>query len=122
MGTERCDLLCLDLPRAEELRRARLDLDRAQELAAQARAFADPTRLVLVDALARGGELCVCDLGWISGRSQNLVSHHLKTLRAVGLAGSRRNGKIVYYSLTAAGERLYEATANTPGALAATRA
>jgi DNA-binding transcriptional ArsR family regulator len=111
MSDERCDLLCLDLPRAEELRRERLDLDQAQQLAAQARAFADATRLLLVDALARGGELCVCDLGWISGRSQNLVSHHLKTLKAAGLAAARRDGKIVYYSLTDAGERLYRAAA-----------
>src|SRR5437867_10042412 len=51
------------------------------------------------DALARGGELCVCDLAWIVGRAQNLVSHHLRTLRAEGLAESRRAGKFVFSRL-----------------------
>ena len=44
--------------------------------AERARGFGDPTRLSLAAALADADELCVCDLAWISGRSQNLVSHH----------------------------------------------
>jgi ArsR family transcriptional regulator, lead/cadmium/zinc/bismuth-responsive transcriptional repressor len=71
------------------------------------RALADPTRLVIVDALDKGGELCVCDLAWITGRAQNLVSHHLRSLKGEGLATARREGKIVFYSLTEHGVRLY---------------
>ena len=71
------------------------------------RALADPTRLVIVDALEQWGELCVCDLAWITGRAQNLVSHHLRSLKGEGLAESRREGKIVFYSLTEPGARLY---------------
>jgi ArsR family transcriptional regulator, lead/cadmium/zinc/bismuth-responsive transcriptional repressor len=103
---DRCDLLCLDLPLAERLRAARLALDTAQRVAGRARALADPTRLTLAAAVREGGELCVCDLAWISERSQNLVSHHLRTLRAEGLVRSRRDGKMVLYSLTAEGEAL----------------
>lgn len=109
MGDDRCDLLCLDLPRAEELRRRRLASEVAADAAAQARALADPTRLMLAVALREGGELCVCDLAWISERSRNLVSHHLRALRAERLARSRREGKMVMYSLTPAGEQLLEA-------------
>lgn len=105
---DRCDLLCLDLPRAEEIR-AELDAQSAAAAAGRAAAVADPTRLTLALALARGGELCVCDLAWISGRAQNLVSHHLRTLRTAGLAVSRREGKMVMYSLTPAGEELVAA-------------
>ncbi len=61
---------------------------------------------MLAAALRDGSELCVCDLAWISERPQNLVSHHLRTLRAHGLARSRRDGKMVLYSLTAEGDRL----------------
>jgi phosphohistidine phosphatase SixA len=50
--------------------------------ASRARALADPTRLSLAASLRDGGELCVCDLAWISGRPQNLVSHHLRALYA----------------------------------------
>lgn len=106
MADERCDLLCLDLPRAEDLRQRRLAIEAAEDAAARARALADPTRLMLAVALRDGGELCVCDLAWIGERSQNLVSHHLRALRAEGLARSRRDGKMVMYSLTPAGERL----------------
>ncbi len=115
MPDERCDLLCLDLPRAEELRQRRLAIEAAEGAAARARALADPTRLMLAVALRDGGELCVCDLAWISERSQNLVSHHLRALRAEGLARSRRDGKMVMYSLTSAGERLLEAALASGG-------
>jgi len=60
----------------------------------------------LAIALAAGGELCVCDLAWVSGLAQNLVSHHVRQLRAAGLAGSRRDGKLVMYRLTPTGEDL----------------
>jgi ArsR family transcriptional regulator, lead/cadmium/zinc/bismuth-responsive transcriptional repressor len=113
---DRCDLLCLDLPRAEELRRHRLPLATAEAAAARARALADPTRLTLAIALADGGELCVCDLAWISERPQNLVSHHLRALRQAGLARSRRDGKMVIYSLTPEGAALVAATAKAEAA------
>ena len=108
MADERCDLLCLDLPRAEKLRATRLAPEIVETVAARMRALADPTRLRLVDSLRRGGELCVCDLAWISGRPQNLVSHHLRALKGEGLARSRREGKVVFYSLTEEGVRLFD--------------
>ena len=106
MAVDRCDLLCLDLPLAEALRASRLDPDAAERAAARARALADPTRLMLAAALREAGELCVCDLAWISERSQNLVSHHLRALRSEALVRSRRDGKMVRYALTADGEAL----------------
>lgn len=85
-----CDLLCLDLPLAEELRRNRLTSQEA------ARA----------------------DLSWIAERAQNLVSHHLRVLRDSGLAAARREGKLVLYSLTPLGRSLVE-TALVPHAVRA---
>ncbi len=108
MAEDRCDVLCLDIPKAEELRRRRLSPAAAEAAAAGARALADPTRLSLATSLRDGGELCVCDLAWISGRPQNLVSHHLRTLKQEGLATSRRDGKIVFYSLTDVGAELLD--------------
>ncbi len=111
MADDRCDLLCLDLPLAEGIRRERLDTAEAERLAARARALGDPTRLMLAAALLDAGELCVCDLSWIAERSEGLVSHHLRALRREGLAGSRRDGKMVMYSLTETGEALLSAVA-----------
>ena len=103
MREERCDLLCIDAPRAEGIRQTLLDGETARSAAERARALSDPTRLVLASALREVGELCVCDLAWISGRAQNLVSHHLRALRSRGLVESRRDGKLVMYSLTGEG-------------------
>jgi DNA-binding transcriptional ArsR family regulator len=114
---DRCDLLCLDLPLAEGIRQTRLGTAEAELLAARARALGDPTRLMLAAALRDAGELCVCDLSWIAERSEGLVSHHLRALRREGLAASRRDGKMVMYSLTEDGELLLGAV--TAGSRAA---
>jgi DNA-binding transcriptional ArsR family regulator len=106
---ERCDLLCVDAPRAEEIRHTLLGDGEAQKAADRARALSDPTRLTLASALREGGELCVCDLSWIAERKQALVSHHLRTLRSEGLVSSRRDGKLVMYSLTDEGRSLLSA-------------
>src|SRR5215203_6196366 len=92
---DRCDLLCVDAPRAEAIRQRLPRSEKAQSAAERAQAFADPTRLTLAAALLEGEELCVCDLSWISGRKQALVSHYLRTLRSEGLVRSRRDGKLV---------------------------
>ena len=83
-----------------------LAIEEAKAAAERARALSDPTRLMLAAALREGGELCVCDLAWISGRAQNLVSHHLRLLRSHGLVSWRRDGKLVMYSLTDEGSGL----------------
>ena len=109
MADDRCDLLCLDLEKAERLRAERLDEASARLLAEPARALSDPTRLTLAAALGATDELCVCDLAWVSERAENLVSHHLRALRAAGLVSSRREGRMVMYSLTDAGRSLLTA-------------
>lgn len=106
MADDRCDLLCLDLEKAEALRAQRPSDGLAKRAAERAKALADPTRLVIASALAGTDELCVCDMAWVTDRSENLVSHHLRTLRGAGLAVSRREGKMVLYALTPAGRAL----------------
>jgi DNA-binding transcriptional ArsR family regulator len=109
MADDTCELLCLDLPTAERIRACRLSEATATEISGLAHALSDPTRLTLGFALREADELCVCDLAWIVGRSQNLVSHHVRTLRAHGLVRSRPDGKMVMYSLTEKGHRLLAA-------------
>jgi DNA-binding transcriptional ArsR family regulator len=109
---ERCDLLCLDLPRAEVLRTSRPSAREARVFAQGFRALGDPTRLTLALALREGGELCVCDLAWIAERAENLVSHHLRALRTAGLADYRRDGKMALYSLTEQGQALLDTLAS----------
>lgn len=115
MSGDICELLCVDAPRAERIREGLVNEEIALGAAERAKALSDPTRLVLAVALREAGdddgegELCVCDLSWIVGRAQNLVSHHMKILRSGGVVSSRRDGKMVMYSLTEAGENLLSA-------------
>jgi DNA-binding transcriptional ArsR family regulator len=77
---------------------------------------------MLAAALAGTSELCVCDLAWISERSQNLVSHHLRVLRSEGLVRSRRDGKMVMYELTSEGAALVASVLATTASPALERA
>ena len=106
MADDRCDLLCLDLTKAEAIRAGQLSEDRLRVLADRAKALADPTRLTVAMALAETDELCVCDVAWVTARAENLISHHLRALRGAGLVSSRRDGKMVMYALTASGRAL----------------
>ena len=47
-------------------------------------------------------------------RAENLVSHHLRLLRSEDLVESRREGKMVMYSLTERGRSLLEITLAGP--------
>jgi DNA-binding transcriptional ArsR family regulator len=106
-----CDLLCLDLPKAESARREMVSPDELEAMAVAAKALADPTRLAVALALRSTGRACVCDLSWITGRSEKLISHHARTLKTAGLARSQRDGKMVMYELTPRGRALLSAVA-----------
>jgi DNA-binding transcriptional ArsR family regulator len=104
-----CDLLCLDLPRAERVRKSLPEVAELELWAAAAKAVSDPTRLAVAIALREGESACVCDLAWITGRDEKLISHHARALKAAGLAVSERRGKMVMYELTAVGRALLDA-------------
>lgn len=61
-------------------------------------ALADVTRLRITAALV-DRELCVCDIAATVGTSESAVSHHLRSMRGLGLVRSRKQGRLVYYAL-----------------------
>ncbi len=63
------------------------------------RAFADPTRLRLLNLLQARPEVCVCDLVSVLGVPQAKVSRHLSRLREAGLVATRREGAWIHYRL-----------------------
>ena len=69
------------------------------QLAAQFKALADPTRVGIVNALAAAEEACVCNLTAAFTLSQPTISHHLRILREAGLVESSRRGTWAYYRL-----------------------
>jgi ArsR family transcriptional regulator len=76
-----------------------LSEQRAEQLAADLAAVADPVRLRLLSMLvsAEAGEACVCELVEPLGRSQPTVSHHLKILADAGLIVGEKRGRWVWY-------------------------
>ena len=60
--------------------------------------FSDPTRLKIISALSIS-DLCVNDLSSVLGINQTTVSHQLKYLKNQYIVESKRDGKIIKYSL-----------------------
>lgn len=72
----------------------------AADVAALARALADPIRVRIVETLRRhDGEVCQCDLAPLFGISQPTLSHHLRKLRDAGVIGVERRGRWAYYTV-----------------------
>jgi ArsR family transcriptional regulator len=62
-------------------------------------AFANPTRLRILERLAKAGEVSVNDLAEYLHMSQPRISWHLRMLRVGGVIRTRREGRQVYCSL-----------------------
>ena len=62
------------------------------------RAFGDSTRARMICALSIS-ELCVGDLAALLSVTQSAISHQLRMLKQSRLVRSRRDGKVIYYSL-----------------------
>ena len=60
--------------------------------------FSDYTRLKLISALAIS-EMCVSDLSSLLKLNQTTVSHQLRLLKSLNAVTTRRQGKVVFYSL-----------------------
>src|SRR4051794_28487858 len=73
--------------------------DRAVELSAIAKAFADPTRMRIVDAVRKSAPapLCQCELTPLFDMSQPALAKHLKVLVGAGVLGSEKDGIWTYY-------------------------
>jgi DNA-binding transcriptional ArsR family regulator len=70
-------------------------------LKAQARilkALAHPTRLLLIEELARQTK-CVCELRAVAELDMSTVSKHLSVLRNAGIVEDQKRGLQVFYSL-----------------------
>ena len=80
------------------VRAALVDAPIAGRLAETFRVLGDTTRVRIIHALALE-DLCTHDLAAVLGMSESAVSHQLGMLRLLRLVKSRREGRVVYYSL-----------------------
>jgi ArsR family transcriptional regulator len=63
------------------------------------KAMAHPTRLFIVDQLARNKEKCVCELTEMIGADMSTVSKHLSVLKGSGIVQDEKRRSQVYYRL-----------------------
>lgn len=86
-----------DPPRSSLPQRALLTPIQAGGLAAVFKVLANDTRLRLLHALIRAGELCVTDLAAALGMKPQAVSNQLQRLSDLGILASRRDGNSIHY-------------------------
>ncbi len=93
-----CEVKYVNERAVEAVRGELISDEEAFLLAETFKVLSDPTRVKILDALAKA-ELCVCDLSNLLGMNDSAVSHHLRLLRALKLVKYRKEGRTVYYSL-----------------------
>ncbi|NOZ24000.1 MAG: helix-turn-helix transcriptional regulator [Planctomycetes bacterium] len=83
----------------ELAKRSLLTEEQALDLESTFKMLANNTRLRMLHALARGGELCVTDLAETVGMKQQAVSNQLQRLADRGIVEPRRSGLQIYYHI-----------------------
>lgn len=83
---------------ARKVKNKMLNDDILFDIAEVFKIFGDSTRMKIIYAL-KLSELCVCDLAFITNSTQSAISHQLRILKQAKLVKSRKDGKVVYYSL-----------------------
>ncbi len=96
---DKCGITCIHEEDVAEARQQMLAASEVDALADTFKTLADPTRIKMLYALLTR-ELCVCDLAAVIEVSESAVSHQLRLLRTQKLVKFRREGKVMYYSLT----------------------
>jgi len=83
---------------AKKVKKKMLDDEVLFDIAEVFKIFGDSTRMKIIYAL-KLSELCVYDLAYITNSTQSAISHQLRILKQAKLVRSRKEGKVVYYSL-----------------------
>ena len=93
-----CEIKCINEKKVRETAQAMPEPDKTETMANIYKAMSDPSRLKILLVLL-SQEHCVCDIAVLCGLSDSAISHQLRLLRTSGIVKTRRDGKIIYYSL-----------------------
>lgn len=94
-----CDVTIIHDDIVNKVKKVMPDETKLYDLAELFKIFGDTTRIKILCALFES-EMCVCDISALLGMNQSAVSHQLRILRQNNLVKYRRDGKVVYYSLS----------------------
>ncbi len=76
-----------------------LTASQAGELVGLFKTLANDTRLRMLHALVRAGEMCVSEMADLLAMKPQAISNQLTRLADRGIVGSRRNGNNIYYRI-----------------------
>lgn len=101
MNREPIDLCEVNVIHEDVLQQVRAkmpDEEPIYEVSELFRVFGDSTRARIICAL-NIEEMCVCDLAALLNMTQSAISHQLRLLKVSRIVKSRKQGRVVYYSL-----------------------
>ncbi|AXI24646.1 transcriptional regulator [Methanofervidicoccus sp. A16] len=75
----------------------KLDASKYETMAEIFKAFADPTRLMILKLLSENESMCVCKIIDELKKPQPTISHHLNILKKSGLIKARKEGTWNHY-------------------------
>jgi DNA-binding transcriptional ArsR family regulator len=81
------------------MKKVKLDIEKLEIAASRLRAIAHPMRIAIIDLLTVNKKLTVTQIYERLNLEQASASHHLNILKNKGLLDSKRDGKMIYYSL-----------------------
>ena len=81
------------------MKKIKLDIEKLEMAASKLRAIAHPMRIAIIDLLTANQKLTVTQIYEHLNLEQASASHHLNILKNKGLLDSKRDGKMIYYSL-----------------------
>lgn len=95
---DRCDCTVIHEELVEKVKKNMPQEEMLYDLAELFKVYGDSTRVRILWALDES-EMCVCDIAVLLNMTQSAISHQLRVLKRARLVKSRREGKVVYYSL-----------------------
>ena len=81
------------------MKKTTLDIQKLELAASKLRAMAHPMRIAIIDLLTENKKLTVTEIYERLSIEQASASHHLNILKNKGLLESKRDGKMILYSL-----------------------
>ena len=96
---ESCEVTCINPGKVRLLAHSLPKAGAFERISGIFQITGDPSRMKILYCLSQG-EVCVCDLSAVLGMNVSAVSHQLRLLRALNLVKPKRDGRIVYYSLS----------------------
>ncbi|BCN32975.1 ArsR/SmtB family transcription factor [Anaeromicropila herbilytica] len=93
-----CEINCIHDDTISKVRELMPPEEVLYDLAELFKVFGDTTRTKILCALFES-EMCVCDIATLLSMTQSAISHQLRVLKSAKLVKSRKDGKVVYYSL-----------------------